>query len=179
MKNGVVHIRSNTQLVISEDVQGALSCVLQSMREELDDHRLAINEGTQEMVSQNELLNELNSKLDKLWERVDELTLLIKGEKEEVEFKIEQLSEREKEVFKALYEVTQTRPCASYEQIARKCLQSKELVQSYVTSMVEKGVPILKKYDGTKVFVNLDAKFRSVQAKKNIVGLTAALSCWM
>jgi len=179
MKNGVVNIRNDREQMLSSDARDTLSCVLESMREELDDHRLAINETTQETVAQNELVNELNAKLDKLWERVDELTLLIKGEKPEVEFKVEPLTEREKEVFKAFYDVTETQPCASYEQVARKCLQSKEIVQNYVTTMIEKGVPILKKYDGTKVFVYLEPKFRAAQAKKNIVGLTIPLSCWM
>lgn len=153
--------------------------VLQSMREELDDHRLAINEDTCELDATNESLNDLNKRLDKLTERVDELTVLVKGFREERSFAVQQLSKREKEVFHALYVLTETQPFASYEQLARKALMTKELVATYVTGLIQKGVPVLKKHDGNRVFLRLDDEFRSCQAKKNLVGLDAPLTCWL
>jgi len=149
------------------------------MREELDDHRLAINENTGELDATSECLNEVNKKLDKLTERVDELTLLVKGVHEEKTFDLQPLSNKEKEVFHALYALTETQPFASYDQIARKALMTKELVSCYVTSMIQKGVPVLKKHDGNRVFLRLEAAFRQCQAKKNLVGLNSPLTCWM
>ena len=40
-------------------------------------------------------------------------------------------------------------------------------------------VPILKKYQGNAVFLKLNREFREKQAKKNIVGLNARLTCWI
>lgn len=155
------------------------STVLECMREELDDHRLAINENTAELEAQNEVLGNLHRKLDKLAERVDELTLLVKGESEQPRFVVQPLSAREKETFHALYELTATQPFASYEQIARKALLSRELVACYVTGLLQKGVPLVKKYDGNRVYLRIDPRFRDLQAKNNVVGLDAPLTCWI
>jgi DNA-binding MarR family transcriptional regulator len=179
----VFEIRNKQQeVLLSGDAvvfRQQLSDVLSCMREELDDHRLAINENTGEIGTSNEFLGGLARKLDKLTERVDELTLLIKGSKEEKKFDFQPLTEKEKEVFQALYALTETQPFASYDQLARKTLQSKSMVAGHVTSMVHKGVPLLKKYQGKVVFLKLSSEFREAQAKKNIVGISARLTCWI
>ena len=175
-------ISDKQELLLSSDAcvfRQQLSTVLECMREELDDHRLAINENTDELVSTNEFLNELSRKLDKLTERVDELTLLVKGKNEEKKFDIQPLTEKEKEVFQALYGLTESQPYASYEQLARKTLLTKSIVMDYVTSMIQKGVPVLKKLDGNTVFLKLDPEFRQLQAKQNIVGINSLLTAWI
>lgn len=149
------------------------------MREELDDHRLAINEDTLELDATNEQMNALNRRLDKLTERVDELTMLVKGVSEEPAFDIQPLTAKEKEVFHAFYVLTETQPFASYEQIARKALMTKELVMTYVAGLIQKGVPVQKKHDGNRVFLRLDRDFRECQAKKNVIGLDSRLTCWI
>lgn len=146
------------------------------MRDELDDHRLAINENTDELSATNEFLNELNRKLDRMSERLDELTLLVKGSKDEKKLVLQPLTSKEKQVFLALYLLTESQPYASYEQLARKLLDDKSAVMNAVTSMIQKGVPVLKKYDGNSVFLKLDAQFRQLQAKQNIVKLDSLLS---
>ena len=177
----MVEIRDKQELLLSSDapeLRQQISTVLECMREELDDHRLAINENTDELVATNEFMNELGRRLDKLTERVDELTLLIKGQKEEKQFSIQPLTGKEKEIFHALYVLTESQPYASYEQVARKTLLTKGIVMDQITSMIQKGVPVLKKLDGTKVFLKLDQEFRQLQAKKNVIGLNALLTSW-
>jgi len=178
----VVEIRDKQELLLSSDAvvfRQQLSTVLECMREELDDHRLAINENTDEVASTNEFLNELGRKIDKIAERVDELTLLVKGQKEPKQFELQPLTGREKEVFHALYVLTESQPYASYEQLARKTLLTKSIVMDHITGMVEKGVPVLKKLDGTTVFLKLDSDFRQLQAKQNVIGLNSLLSAWL
>ena len=178
----MVEIHEKQQLLLSSDAsvfRQQLSTVLDCMREELDDHRLSINENMSELGSAYELVGEMNRRLDKLTERLDSLTLHLMGHKAGSEFKVEALSSREKEVFLALYSLTESQPFASYEQIARKCMLPKESVVSYVASMIQKGVPVQKKLDGNSVFLKLDAAFRIVQAKRNLVGLPAPLTCWI
>lgn len=178
----MVEIHDKQEVLLSSDapvLRQQISTVLECMREELDDHRLAINENTDELVATNEFTNELSRRLDKLTERVDELTLLIKGQKEQKSFDIQPLSNREKEVFHALYVLTESQPYASYEQVARKTCLTRGIVMDTLTSMALKGVPILKKLDGTTVFLKLDSDFRQLQAKQNIIGLNSLLTAWL
>ena len=52
--NGVVEIRDKQELLLSSDAdvfRQELSVVLSCMREELDDHRLAVNENTDELAA--------------------------------------------------------------------------------------------------------------------------------
>ena len=178
----MVEIRDKQELLLSSDsavFRQQISLVLDHMREELDDHRLAINENTTELSATNEFLNELNRRLDRLAERVDDLTLAIKGVQSDKKFELQSLTGKEKEVFHALYILTETQPYVSYEQLARKTLLTKDMVMCHVTSMIQKGVPVLKRYDGSVVFLKLDQVFREVQAKKNIIGLNALLTGWL
>ena len=177
----MVEIRDKQELLLSSDAdvfRQELSVVLSCMREELDDHRLAVNENTDELAATNEFLNELSRKLDKIAERVDELTLHIRGAKEEKKFDIQPLTNKEKEVFQALYVLTEHQPYASYEQVARRAMLAKGVVMDMVTCMIQKGVPVVKKLDGTTVFLKLDQEFRQLQAKKNVIGLNSLLTAW-
>jgi len=175
----VVEIRDKQELLLSSDAvvfRQECTAVLECMRDELDDHRLAINENTDELSATNAFLNELNKKLDKMSERLDELTLLVKGSKEEKKLEIQPLTCKEKQVFLALYVLTESQPYASYDQLARRLMEEKSSVMNAVTSMIQKGVPVLKKYDGNSVFLKLDAQFRQLQAKQNVVKLDSLLS---
>jgi len=177
----VVTIREKQQLLLSSDAsvfRQQLSTVLDCMREELDNHRLDINEGTAEMSSMFEFLNELNRKIDRIAERVDSLTLAVHGEQPTGAFIVQKLIDREKDVFRSLYVLTETQPYASYDQLARKCLLSREQVISAVASLIQKGIPVLKKMDSNQVFLKLDPAFRVAQAKENLVGLQSPLTCY-
>ena len=59
----------------------------------------------------------------------------------------------------------------TYEEIAKKLGLTKELVASYVTNLVIKGVPVIKKYSDSIIYVILDSKFKASQAKRNIIPL--------
>ncbi|MBW3016191.1 hypothetical protein KY309_01100, partial [Candidatus Woesearchaeota archaeon] len=177
--NGVVEISDKQVVLLSSDAvvfRQECTAILESMREELDDHRLAINENTDELAATNEFMNDMSRKLDKLAERVDELALLVKGVKDDKKFDFQPLTGKEKQVFQALYVLTESQPYASYEQVARKVLLEKSAVINAVTSMIQKGVPVLKRYDGNTAFLKLDAGFRILQARKNIVKIDSLLS---
>ena len=155
-----------------------LSTVLECMRDELDDHRLAINDSTDEMSATNECVTELSRKLDRVADRVEELFLKL-GLSEEKSFKVQPLTEREKSVFQALYAMTEAQPCASYDQLARKCGLSRSIVMDHIASVVHKGVPVLKKLHQGKVYLRIDEEFRRIQAKENVLGLNALLTAWV
>lgn len=153
--------------------------VLQSMRDELDDHRASINENTCELETVYEFMNELARKLDKLAERVDDIALRVNAGPKERSFEFEPLSSREKEVFRAIYELTECRAYVAVDDVARRCMLTRELVGTHIAAIARKGVPLTKRCDNGRGFVRIDPAFRSLQARKNVIGLDAPLTCWM
>jgi len=153
--------------------------VIEEVKEELDEHRGVINDSTNEIQANFAYLCELDKKIEMVFERLDELCVLVKGQKEKKEFKISPLTAREKEVFLGLYSLGEVQPFVTYRQIARRICTTESVVASLVTNLVEKGVPVLRKYDGSIVYLKLDDEFRSLQAKENLVGVNTVLSYWM
>ncbi len=170
-----------TVLVHSDEAgaQLAMNSIFDAFREELDDHRAAINENTNEIQANHEYIRSVEEKLDKLHARIEELFLLVEGKKAEQKVEIQPLTRREQEVFQALYIVGEGVPFVSYKQLARKLGSSEALVSGFITNLIEKGVPIIKKYDDRQVFVQLEPGFRQKQAKEVVIGLNSLLSHWM
>lgn len=156
-----------------------MQSILEGLREELDDHRTAINENTNELQANHEYIRSVDEKLDKLQARLEELELLLKGKASDDKAQIQPLTKREQEVFQALYVVGEGAPFVSYKQLARKLGSSEALISGFITNLVEKGVPILKKYDACQAFVQLEPRFRQKQAKEVVIGLNSLLSHWV
>ncbi|MEK6961529.1 MAG: hypothetical protein AABX47_10260 [Nanoarchaeota archaeon] len=153
--------------------------VISSIREELDDHRQAINENTEEVGSNFDFLVEIAKKVDSISERLDALQLQVSKCKVEPQFQVGSLTNREKQVFSAIYSLTEDDPEVGYHQISSKMGSSEVLVAGYISNLIEKGVPVKKRYVGKAVKLSLDAKFRQEQAKANLVHLDAPLTAWM
>jgi len=154
------------------------------LSEELDDHRQAINENTNEIASNYEFLCKLDTKLEALSKRVEELAGLIEnkpkpGEEKAPEVIVTPLTNREKEVFRALYRICEeTGSYATYKDLAANLRISEQLVSSYIANFIAKGIQIKKRYFGNIVRIGIDAAFRHLQAKRNIVGLNTPLTHW-
>lgn len=168
-------------LTVKDDAgaQWAIQSVMQALREELDDHRDAINENTNEIQANFEHIRSVEEKLDKLQARLEELFLIVTGRSSGQKEGIKPLTRREQEVFQALYVVGEGVPFVSYKQLARKLGISEALVSAFITQLIEKGVPVIKKYDNGVVFVQLEPKFRQRQAKEVIIGLNSSLTNWI
>ncbi len=175
-------MKSKQSVLVHKDEAGAqlaMNSIFDSFREELDDHRAAINENTNELQSNHEYIRSVEEKIDKLHARIEELFLIVEGKKAEQKLEIQPLTKREQEVFQALYIVGESIPFVSYKQLARKLNISEQLISGFITNLVEKGVPIMKKYDDGLAFVQLEPKFRQKQAKEVVIGLNSLLSHWM
>ena len=152
--------------------------------EELDDHRQSINENTSEISSNYEFLAELDRKLELLSKRVEELSALVENkpataEKATPEVIVTPLTKREKEVFRALYQICEeTGSYASYKDLSAKLGLSEQLVSSYIANFIAKGIQIKKRYFGNIVRIGIEPAFKQLQSKRNIVGLNAHLSNW-
>ena len=166
-------------MLVQNTAAEAMQAIVEGLREELDDHREAINENTNELQANHEYIRSVEEKLDKLHGRIEELFLLIKGASTEAKLEIQPLTKREQEVFQALYIVGEGVPFVNYRQLAKKLSTSEALVSGFITNLVQKGVPIVKKYDNGQAFVQLEPKFRQKQAKDVVIGLNSLLSHWI
>lgn len=165
-------------MLVQNTAAEAMQDIVEGIRDELDDHRTAINENTNELQANHEYIRSVDEKLDKLHARIEELFLLL-GKSSETTLDIQPLTKKEQEVFQALYVVGEGVPYVSYKQLARKLGTSEALISGFITNLIEKGVPVVKKYDSGQAFVQLEQKFRQKQAKEVVIGLNSLLSHWM
>ena len=150
------------------------------IKEEFEDHLLAINENTNEIQTNYEYLCDLDTKIDKLSERLDEISMFIGLKKQYVSPSdganhSPELTNNEKEVFMVLYTLGEE-TSVSYRDIAEKLHVSEQIVMNYIANIMEKGVPIIKEYINNKIHLKLDSKFKSLQAKQNVLHINETVS---
>jgi len=153
---------------------------LKKVREELDDHLSSINENTDEIQCNYDLFKQLTSKIDKLTERLDFIQTMLTSVQiqEKKEFDISPLTKKEKDVFQALYLLAHEKEYVTYNEIARTCCITDQLAAQYITNLIEKGVPVWKKYVNKVAHLTLDPEFVLEQAQNNPVGVTIPLTHW-
>ncbi len=86
----------------------------------------------------------------------------------DVPFEIHPLSINEKRLLGILLA---SKKFLSYSELAKLLNLSESLARSYVTNMIEKGVPIIKKYLGGKPLISIDEKFKELQEKYDLAHL--------
>ncbi|HIH42216.1 TPA: hypothetical protein HA246_01090 [Candidatus Woesearchaeota archaeon] len=147
---------------------------------ELNEHLEVINENTSEIQANYEYTAQLDSKIAKLNERLDNIQLflrglakaddLIKEAKSESSYQIQPLTSKEKRLFLVLY--TNPTKAFSYKDLVEKLGLPENLVTEYISSMIEKGVPLIKTYLNGKSYYSVDKQFRDHQTKTNILQIT-------
>jgi predicted transcriptional regulator len=147
-----------------------------TIQEEFDDHLSAINDNTNEIQANFEFISRIDTKIDKMNERLDQIQMAIQkltGVKIETShpYKPISLSKEEQLVFLILYTQDEVQGCITYPAIAQRIKVSEELAKGYVTNMIEKGVPIVKRYINKKAYLSIDPEFKEIQAKENILGI--------
>jgi hypothetical protein len=147
---------------------------VEEIKKELDEHLSTINENTNEMQANYEFLMELDSKIAKLNERLDQMQMLLDPTcKKDEAVCSSPLTKREQEVFLIIY--TAKGSLLTYADIARRTGLPETLVESYVTSLMVKGIPITKTYRSTRTYLRLEEKYRLNQAKNDILKLNEAI----
>lgn len=147
------------------------------IKQEFEEHLQAINENTNEIAANYGYTCELESKLDKLSERVDQIQMYLESASGNFvsrgkDFDVKRLNRREQEVFLVIYTLEEEKGSLTYDDIAKKLSMSEQLASNYVTSLIEKGVPIIKRYLNSKPYLRLDPEFKTLQAKENILQLS-------
>ena len=164
--------RVTSSSISLEKLNESLKLTFSQIYEEFEDHLQAINENTSEIQENYTFLCELDNKIAKLNERIDEIHSILSkftGKKtlKTPSFEdIDPLTSTEKNVFLNLY--TEEQPI-SFSELAAKIKMSIPLARQYITNLLEKGIPIQKIYKNTIPYIALDQRFKNLQAKKNIL----------
>ena len=149
---------------------------LSKIREDIDEHLQAINENTNEIAASYEYVSEVEKRLERLSERIDNMQMYLTNSGISVEkrsyFEVERLNRVEQQVFLVIYTLEDEKGGLTYQDIAQKLNISEHLAANYVTSLIEKGVPIIKRYINSKPYLRLDPDFKTLQAKENILQLS-------
>lgn len=140
----------------------------------MTDHLEAINDNTNELSNMYSYIEELDKKISKLNERLDEAEmkiLKINGQKkmESSDFKDIKLNPKEQEIFILLYE--ENGELLDYKKIARNLGLTEEIVRRTISGIISKGIPIVKKYFDSKIYLMLDPEFRELQIKEKVIKL--------
>ena len=145
-----------------------------SVREEFDEHLEAINENTTEIAQNHAYLCGMEKKMEKLAERLDHQQLFLSqlgyGNSAQ-QFTIQPLNAEEKKVFLAVYTIEDGKGHVTYADISKALVMDLQLVSGYVASLMEKGVPIVKRYVNNIAYLRLDQNFKQLQAKENVLGI--------
>lgn len=148
-----------------------------NIRQEFEEHLQAINENTNEISANYEYICEIEKKLGKLSERVDNIQMYLESRSDisiagRYNIEVQRLNRREQEVFLVIYTLEEEKGSVTYGDIANRLGMSEQLAGNYVTSLIEKGVPISKRYINSKPYLKLDPDFKTLQTKENILQLS-------
>ena len=169
--------RSFTKRGKSKDIIPKRSLIV--IKKQLGEHLKDINENSNEIQSNYEFLSVLESKIDKLTERVDQMQFFLQCNSNFIadktnSFEISPLTRKEQYVFLVLYALDDEKNAVSYADIAKKTGFTESLVRDYMTSIIAKGVPITKRYINNKAYLKLNKEFKRLQAKENILCIDTA-----
>ena len=147
------------------------------IRSEFEEHLQAINENSNEISANYEYIAGIENKIGKLSERVDHLQMFLEANcnvsfAKKGDFDVKKLNRREQEVFLIIYTLEEEKEHVTYADISERLGISEQLAGNYVTSIIEKGVPIIKRYINSKPYLKLDSDFKTLQTKENILQLS-------
>lgn len=132
---------------------------IKTIREEMDDHLEAINSNTNEITSNYEYLCQLDSRLSKVEEKLDELLFAagILPSSKYHDFKLPRLTKNEQELYEFLLDAQSQITCRD---LAFKLALTQSLLVEYLTALIEKGIPVCKRYSGSDILISLDVRFQ-------------------
>ncbi len=143
---------------------------LQRIRQALEEHLNGINDNTQEIQSLFDYLQEMEIKLEKISQRMDQLQL---GNSSATPITskpaITPLNQMEKKVFLTLYTGEMA---LSYKEIAERTQLSCSVIPECISTLVGKGVPIVRNFCNDQILIKIEPGFKEMQAKENLVNLS-------
>jgi hypothetical protein len=137
------------------------------VRDALEEHLSAINENTTEIQSMFDFLQEMEIKVDKLSQRLDNVQMSF-GQPIEKPF-VQPLDQLEKKIFLVLY--TEEIPI-TYEEMSFKARVPLSTIPDCVSSLINKGIPLLRSRVNEQLFFKISPSFKDIQAKENLINLS-------
>lgn len=137
----------------------------ETIRATIEEHLSAINENTSEIQAMFDYLAQLETRLEKLSGRLDQMELNSK----QANLTITPLNQIERKVFFTIY--TEELPLSCCE-IAARCNVSAPIVSECLSNLSAKGVPLIRSLVNDRVFIKMDTIFKERQAKENLIHLS-------
>ncbi len=138
-----------------------------AIRKMLEEHLAAINDNTAEVQALFDFLQELEIKVEKVSQRLDQTQLSLGIPKPKTS--IAPLNQMERKIFLVLYT---GEALMTYQEIAEKAELSPSIIPECISSLIQKGVPFRRSFFENQLFVGLEPGFKELQAKENIVNLS-------
>jgi hypothetical protein len=156
---GLFSVKKDKQQGLVNSIRKAFG----KIRAELEEHLDTINQNTSEIQECHELVAELDAKIDKLSERIDEIELITNPKK--ADCADAKLTPREQEVFMVLY----MNKGLSLADFSRRLGFTQDRVNMYLLNLMSKGVPIQRALVDDVLVFSLDSDFKELQARRNIL----------
>jgi hypothetical protein len=149
---------------ISKERIESLKSEFLRLKEELDDHFHSINDNTGEIEIQNSFICEIDNRMAKMEEKMDEVHMFLK----QIASKTvsAELTRDEQRVFLQLYT---NEGFMTPDNICSKGLMDVSVVQESLVMMMEKGVPIEREILDSKLYFRLNKRFKLKQAKEQVI----------
>jgi biotin operon repressor len=160
-----------------KQLKSDLKLSFRKVKDEFSEHLETINQNTNEIQNNYEFLCELDARIDKLSQRMDEMQMFLERQKQNIaveDVPKNSLTETEQKVFMALY--TSEDSLLGYAELAEKLSMSEIMVRNYIHNLMQKGVPIIRNSDGEKVLLSLDPEFKRLQATGNVLKINETLA---
>ena len=138
---------------------------LEQIRHVLEEHLSAINDNTTEIQVLFDYLQEVETKVDSLSQRLDKLQLDQPAEK----VGIIPLSKVETDIFLILYT---EESALSAEEISVKTKLPLAAIMESISFLIKKNIPVHRSFFNQQFFFALDAQFKEIQAKENVINLS-------
>ncbi len=135
----------------------------------LEEHLLAINENTSEIQALFDYMGDMDNKIEKMSQRLDQIQLLNSEGKIENKPKVIPLNHTEKKMFRILY--TEELPI-SYQELAVRANLPLSIMPELVSSLINKNIPINRTFINNQLFIKINTSFKERQAKENLINLS-------
>lgn len=138
-----------------------------SIKDEFDDHLSAINGNTVEIKENDERLNLLDLKIEKLSEKIESVYMMLSQTLNQKDrFKDILLSNTEQKVFLAAYLENGS---ASYTTLSKKLGMKRPIIKMAIDSLRKKNIPFFVEKKNNDTYAFMETGFRELQAKEQVI----------
>ena len=157
-----------------------LKMEISSIKEELEDHLVSINDSTDEIDNNYSYIIEMEERMSLIEKKLDvvlDFIASVNGKSVDFPKKNIKLNEQEQEIFMAFY-TSEMALC--YDDMCRRTGKSESYVRYHLNNLITKGVPVKRHCRSgsgdSKSYFTLDHGFRELQTKSNILNLSRTLT---